>query len=163
MIISLGVSIDKAGGCITKRFHCKRIESNGILSIGYIYLRLAFQFFRLDCDFYHEFTQCILLLLCNWVSGFFLLTRWVKKKGREWICENEFLPPISGLNYTRDSLRYFIVSSLERLLRERERKREMEKRFFDFSNLLYLFKRSKWISIREINFFFFNFIPFEWM
>lgn len=148
---------DKAGGCITKRFHRKRIEWN-----------------TFDTPPPMRWPKCIfapsfpISSFSGWIATFTANLRGlramepgygilfgfrVKERGREWICESEFLP---SLELITRSLRRFIVSLLERSGREREG--------FLISNFLYLFKRSKWISIREINFFFnFLFIPFEWM
>lgn len=135
-------------------------ESNGILSIRRplcvdlnVYLRLPSQFLRFPVGsrllprIYADYA------LWNRATIRILFGFRVKERGREWICESEFLP---SLELITRSLRRFIVSLLERSGREREG--------FLISNFLYLFKRSKWISIREINFFFnFLFIPFEWM
>lgn len=152
---------DKAGGCITKRFHRKRIEWNTFDTpppmrwpkSRYVYLRLPSQFLRFPVGsrllprIYADYA------LWNRATIWILFGFRVKERGREWICESEFLP---SLELITRSLRRFIVSLLERSGREREG--------FLISNFLYLFKRSKWISIREINFFFnFLFIPFEWM
>lgn len=117
---------DKAGGCITKRFHRKRIEWNTFDTppptrwpkSRYVYLRLPSQFLRFPVGsrllprIYADYA------LWNRATIRILFGFRMKERGREWICESEFLP---SLELITRSLRRFIVSLLERSGREREK------------------------------------------